>query len=932
MLVGYRSERSRLVDLVTSASDGDGGAVVLAGDAGVGKSSLCAEVAASAASTAIVLRASGVEQETAIAFAALHQLLVPLEGRIHELPGPQAESLQAALALGSSSAGDRLALGAAVHSLLTSVGSHVVVVVDDLQWVDPSTRSALLFAARRLEATSVAMVISTRRDDRQEPEDLRGLPVMRLTGLEPGEVASLLSDRGHEVAPGVVDALWRETGGNPLALLEAARALSTAVLAGIEPLPQPLPVGPALQEHYGARIDVLPERVGQALLLAAAGQRALEVLSTALEAAGLGFDELQVAEEEGLVEIAAGSVRFTHPLIRGAAYHGRQPHERRRAHRLLAEADPDPDRRAWHTAHAATGHDDDAATALRETAGRALARGGSPEAATSLQVAARLSSEPGTRLEVRIEAARCWHVAGLPARALSALDAAESDANAPVERAQLQEARATIELWLGNPRAARDLLELEADRIAASAPELATRLRILASMPSTMIAEVERSHRLAERACHDVDGGRLGWWSDAALGAAKLLLGQYDTGRELVEQATATALTDDVEVLSLQPDALPAAFFLVQGLWLAEEWQSAEELVTRIIQQARRHRAPALLTLPLALLADVHLRTGRLQEARAEASEAVDLSRAVGHVTELCHALALLALAGSKLGDPATRTYAAEVLALVEQTGAASMGAYAHQSLGALAVAEGRFDDAIVELRMAGHVTRSHGVVHPGVVPWASDLVEALVAAARADDAADVAHDHREQAQALATPMSLGVAERCRGLLGGDDAEDALRRSLAILPIERSPFEGARTALALGELLRRDHRRREARAHLSDAAVTFARLGAERWAERCREELRAAGGRSSATTARSLHDLSPQELRIALRVAAGETNREVAAALYISPKTVENTLTSIYAKLAVRSRTELAGLMATTGGAEPSPRRIRHGARTTDVG
>jgi DNA-binding CsgD family transcriptional regulator len=911
MLVGYEGERAHLSRLIAGAGAGQGGALVVIGAAGAGKSSLCEEAMAQVASPAVSLCAKGIEQESPIPFAGLHQLLLPLLDCVADLPTPQTQSLEAALALRSAPPGDQLALGAAVHTLLVSACSPVVALIDDAHWIDHSTLGALRFAARRLSGTTVAMIFGERRHEPSAPGVITGVPTVHLAGLSAVAARELIASVDGTVSAEVADQLRAETGGNPLAIIEAVRALSPGALAGVEPLPRPLPVGPALQEYFGARIAQLSDAARKATVLAAAGPDAAEVLGGAMRSASVPWSALEEAEDAGLVEIARGRVRFAHPLVRAAAYHSQPAHQRREAHQLLAEADADPDRGAWHAARAAAGTDEVAAGRLRDAAHRALSRGGYPEAAAALQTAAQLSADRSFRLNVRLDATQAWHIAGMPDRALAAVDAAAGDVDSPTERARVHEARAAVELWLGNPRAARDLLSEEADRIDQADPIAAARLRLLASMPSTMIAEVETAHELAQAAWERLGANEDSGASTAALAGAKLLLGDYRAGLSLARRATDSYTALDPE----HSDLLPAAFWVIQALRLTEHWDEAEKLANQLIGHGRSHGAPGLLALPLALLADVHAGVGRLQEALAEASEAVELCEELDHVTQHCHALAVLARVEAMLGDPTADEHANAALALAEQTGARSMEAYAHHAKGALALAEHRYDDATVELRRVQQITVDAAMVHPGVVPWQADLVDALVHNGETDDATTVADGLRDQAEVMQSPRAVGSALRCEGLLGGGGAERALARSLEVLPLQQSPFEGARAHLALGELLRRTRQKREARGHLRRAEATFTDLGATPWADRCRAELRAAGGRSEPSTHPTLRALTPQELRIALRVAAGETNREVAAALYLSPKTVENTLTNVYSKLGVRSRTELAGRVQATGNA-----------------
>ena len=916
MFFGYEQERSRLDGIVAAALAGDGGAIVVTGAAGAGKSSLLATVAGGVADRSQHLKVQGAEPEATIPFAALHQLLAPLIDDVRRLPPPQAESLRAALALEAVAPGDPLALGAAVHSLLTSADEPVVLTVDDSQSLDRSSLGVLAFVARRLHGTPVAMLVAERTGHGAPVDQLAGLARVELTGLDQAAARSMMAMEAPDASREVVDALHEETGGNPLALHEAAVSLPPEVLRGATQLPGPVPVGLTLQDHYGAQIAALPERSRRALVLVAAGGGSVQVVPGALRSAGSGWSDLEAAEAAGLLQLDAGEVRFSHPLVRAAAYHLATPSERRRAHRLLADADPDPDRQAWHLCRAARGTDEPAAAGLQRSAGRALARGAYSEAAAALEAAARLTADASMRLGCRMEAARAWHLAGIPEHALASLDAATTDTGSELDRARLEEVRGGIELWLGQPRVARDRFRADATRVARLDPVLAARLRVLATLTSTMIADLDDAERLAETAWDELSGGPLAGWAASALGIVKLLVGDYRAGTALTQRAVDALELIELQAAEVDPRDLSATFFTVQSLRLAERFSDAEALAQRLIDHARRGRAPGLLPLPLALLADVHLAVGSLHDARAEITEALEVCDLVGHVTERCHVIAVMARVEAALGDPSAERRAREVLSLVDQTGARSMEAYARHALGVLALGQGRLDDAAVELEGVGELLHASGVRHPSVIPWTADLVEALVRSGRADEAAALVDDLRAQAERLGTTYSRAVAERCTGLLGGEEAERILRDAVARQRAQDTPMEAARTELALGEVLRRKQRRRDARRHLSRAAATFHRIGAAAWVDRASAELRAAGGRVPTPTDDRLQALNPQELRITLRVAGGETNREVAAACYVSPKTVEATLTSVYAKLGVRSRTELARLVTLRDGGQ----------------
>ena len=900
VLVGYEAERTRLAELVAAAEAGHGGALALLGDGGTGKSALCEELAASARCG--VLRARGLESEAPVPFAALFDVLAPLRGRIGHLPRPQAAAIRAALALAPPATGDRLALGLAVLNLLAAEGPAVVV-VDDAHWIDGSSLAVLAFVARRLHGHPVAMLLAARPEG-PVLDQLRGVEVRRLEGLSADAATALLAERGAAVDDAVAVALWRATRGTPLALIEIAGALPAASLNGVEPLPDPLPAGGRLLELYRGEIDGLPSATRDGLLLVAASEGGIEVLDVALASAHLSWPDLEPAEQAGLVRVTPAGVTFRHPLVRAAVYHGASDAERRRAHARLAHASADPDRQVWHRAEATVGPDSLLAAELRAAADRALRRGGYAEAATALWRAALATPDRGERLEAQVAAARAWHLAGNPERALGMLENLAAEVADPVERARVEELRAAVLMWTGPLRPVRDLLRAEADRVEDVSAEQAARMRSLASVLSTMLGEVREGVGLARRAW---EVQRNGGPSEVAQASAVLALGLLLVGERAEGERLAATAAGALAALSADQAGVELALS-GHALMLAERWDESVRFLYRIIEHARRHQGPAFLSTALAMLADVQIRQGRLHEALAGAAEAVDICEEVGSATERTHALVVLAHAKAVLGDETARDHAEEALARAREQDAGALEPFAHHALGLLHLAHGRDVAAIAHLEEAGRLTGADDVVDPIVVPWARDLVEALVRTGDLIRAAAVSTELSARATG-AGPWVRAIAARCHGLLGGDDAEDHLRSALEELPPEHAPYEAARTALVLGELLRRQLRRREAREHLARALGIFERLGAEPWAKRARGELRAAGGVPPLPATGTLTTLTPQELRVALRVADGDTNREVAAALYLSPKTVENTLTRAYRKLGVRSRTELARII-----------------------
>ncbi|MEU6710466.1 AAA family ATPase, partial [Nonomuraea sp. NPDC046802] len=463
MLYGRTTEITAIDTVISRARDGAGGALVLRGEAGVGKTALL-DLAASGGGAMRVLRTTGVEPESDLAFAALHQLLWPVTGLLDALPDPQRAAVRGALGLDAAASGDRFLLAAGVLSLLAEAAAPngLLCVIDDFQWVDRASADALLFAARRLSTERIAMLLAVREDTpptgaapvkgargavpatgaalvrgahgnapatgaalvrgARGDTSVKGVPSVDVGGLAEPAAAELLGDAVHARVKRELVAL---TGGNPLALRETARFLTPAQLAGREPLPDPLPGGAQL---FGERVAALSEAARQVALVAAV-EGDLDLVLRAADRLGAGRAALHELEAAGLAAVSGARVRFGHPLVRSAVYEAATPAHRRAAHALLAEL-ADGDRRAWHLAGAALGQDESVAAALTRTAARARDRGGYGDAATALVRAAELTPATLTRAERLKNAAVAAWLAGRPGQAESLLAEAREHTDA----------------------------------------------------------------------------------------------------------------------------------------------------------------------------------------------------------------------------------------------------------------------------------------------------------------------------------------------------------------------------------------------------------------------------------------------------------------------------------------------------------------------
>jgi DNA-binding CsgD family transcriptional regulator len=911
-LLGRDAERERIVALLEAARSGHSSVLLLAGEPGVGKSALL-EDARSRAGDLRVLTARGVESESDIAFAGLLDLVRPVVDLRANLPAVQAAALEAALALAGSSPVDRFAVHAATLGLLAAAaeGSGLLVTVDDVHWLDAPTRSALLFAARRLEEEGVAVLMATRTGEAPDVERA-DLPLLQIGRLDQEAGRELLA-RQARLAPAVRDRVLAEAGGNPLALRELAATLSPAQQAGREPLPSPLPAGPELHDAFARRIRDLPADTDRALLVAAASDAPEDdVIAAALAELGLEHLALAPAEEAGLVAHEGPSLVFSHPALRSAIYHAAAADERRAAHRALAQAQDRRgrrDRAAWHLAAAAVEPDERVADALEQAGRDAHRRGGLATAASSLEAAGRLSPRPADRSRRLREAAESWLLVGYGQRAIAALDDALEHAPGPPERADVQRIRGRAMITRGRPRAAHDLLVHEADTIEPLDPARAAMLHAEACIAHMSGGDMAALAARARRAIELADAA--GAPAAAALG--RIMLAECEIARG--EGATAHPALRSFEPLLLNRDLWAEAGHIVAMaagccMWVEDD-AFAEQLLTGLIEHGRAGAALRALPFPLAVRSRLGFRRGHWAESHADAEEATRLARDVEESAFLANALAPLAHIEGAMGIPSARDHAAESRALSAALGAEAIAFYADLALGLTELGEGREAEAAEALERALETSTRLGTYEPGVLLPHPDLAEAYTRIGRTDDARRVLDSYGEMVERSIAPTPRAALARGRLLLTDDGGLDeriaeATRAAAAV----QAPFEQARTYLVAGERLRRARRRADARDALRLASRTFDALGARPWKRRTDAELKATGERSRPRTENAPgEELTPQELRIALSVAEGATNKEVAAALFLSPKTIEYHLASVYRKLGVRSRTQLGRVL-----------------------
>ncbi|MFB9476394.1 AAA family ATPase [Nonomuraea salmonea] len=871
MLYGRTAEVSALDEVIARARDGSGGAVVVRGAAGTGKTALL-DAAAARGGAMRVLRTTGVESESDLAFAALHQVLWPVIGSLGALPEPQRLAVGAALGL-EPGGGDRFLVGAGVLSLLAEAAAPdgLICVIDDFQWIDRASADALLFAARRLATERVAMLLAVRGD-----APVKGVPrTLDVRGLPESAADELLRDRHAELSARVRRELVTLTGANPLALYEIVARLTPAQRAGDEPLPDPLPGGARLFGDQVAALSPAARLIG----LVAAVEADLPLVLSAAErlAGGQALAEL---EESGLAEVAGATVRFRHPLVRSAIHEAASPADVRRVHAVLAELASD-DRRAWHLAGAALGQDEQVAAALVAAADRARERGGYGAAAMALARAAELTPEPRARAVRLKDAAVAAWLGGRPGQAQSLLAEARERAGEDVGLAmEVARLRGRFELNSGDAAeavrilAAGDTLDMLADAAEAA----------------SYVGDTAAIIALGRRAAAHPEG----FLRDTVAGVGLTLDGDAE-GPGLLRRALSHAgeLEDAAEHLW----AAAAASYLGEN-------DLAADLAERAGRVARVSGMSGQLPVVLEFVATAERIAGRLARSQALSEEGLELAREAGYTNTVAAHLANLAAVAALRGeeeDCERQARAALAIAIPHRVGMrAGLASYA---LALLDLCLGRY--AAAHDRFHAVVTAGPGAGHPTVVSRSTpDRIEAAVGAGDEEGARATLAAYERWSANAGTPESHALLARCRGLVEG--SSDAFAEALRL---HTNPFESARTALLLGERLRRSQRPGEARAQLRAAWETFEQAGARPWARRAQEELRAAGESGQAPPSDVLDVLTPQELRIAGLAADGLSSKEIAARLFLSPRTVEYHLYKMYPKLGISSRTDLARLV-----------------------
>ncbi|MGH9209072.1 MAG: helix-turn-helix transcriptional regulator [Acidimicrobiales bacterium] len=948
VVIGRGRERAVIEGLVAGARSGRSGVLVLHGEPGVGKSVLLGHGVGLAADFC-VLRASGVETELDLAFAGLDQLVRPVLSLAERLAGLQADALLGALGLVDAVGSDRFLVAVATLSLLSEVAEDgpVLCVIDDAQWLDQSSSEALAFAARRLEAEGVVLLAATR------DEPWPGLPALRIGGFESQDAGDLLRQRGGDVAPEVRARLVDETGGNPLALVELAGSLSAGQLAGADPLPRPVRLGSRVERAFLDRVRQLPEATQTLLLIAATDDTGDPgVIVRAAGELGVEPDALEAAERAGLAKVDdTDGIGFRHPLVRAAVYQAATFSARSAAHRALAgvlEGDDHAARRAWHRAATATGPDEAIARELERSGETARQRGAHAVASATFERAGELSAGEPDRARLLVAAAgaafqagQADRAAGLAGRAQPLVADRATAGEVAVLRGRIEFARGsavTAHAWLLG--AAQHIAEHDAQAATAVLVE-AARAAWTANDPGRL---VEATKQLAEltppaddplaeltppaddplaglvsttiaiadlfagRTADAVVGMRRGldaWRGSAWAGDASDVGNVGGVGHRARSRADDA---DDADHGDHDAALVEASLALVGYTRVTSDDAAGLALGSAVVAECRQRGWAVWLPWTLANLSMTEAVAGRHSAALVSATEGLQLARDLDQPTLVCRCESILVWLAAVRGDQdQCRELAHDTVRLAETHQLATIAVSATWALGLLDLSLGRPEQAFDRLadRTAGPLAVPHFVCL-----FLPDLLEAAARAGRTNEVGELVAWYEEWATATQQPVAQANLHRCQALLGDQTAEEHFGEALRLFehagPDQR-PFDRARTQLLYGEWLRRARRRVEARAQLSAAHETFQRLGAEPWADRAAAELRATGQTLRRPDTARMR-LTPQEMQVVRLVAQGGSNKDVAAKLFLSHRTVAYHLHKAYPKLGVTSRTELAHL------------------------
>jgi DNA-binding CsgD family transcriptional regulator len=897
VLIGRDAEQARIESVLDDARARRAGVLVLRGEPGVGKTTLL-EAAIQGATDFRILTSTAVQSERELPFAGVHALLQPLLGEIEGLPGPQAVALRSALAMGPSTEGDAFATYAAVLGLLANAAASepILVVVDDVQFLDRWSSEALGFAFRRLRDEPIAVLLGLRTEEVSTFE-VEGLPAISIEPLPGPDAVALLKASAPDAGADAQRRILELARGNPLALVELPRLLAVDP-AGSAGLQGDLPRTSALLSRaFGRRIEALPDPARLAVVVAAAEEEGrVDTVVRACRSLGAQAIDLEAAEAAGILRIRGERLEFRHPLVRAVAYADASAALRRSAHRALAGAldgQPTKDRWVWHSALASVEPDDKIAEALEDIGGRTL--DASPGAAqAAFEEAARLSSGQGDRSRRLFGAARAAEGGGRLDTAETFALSAGALASDDLRAAEIAHLVGRVRARLGDASAI-DMLTEAAGRAAARDPE---RAALMFAEAADFAFEINfgRAESIARSAWE------LAWPRGGK--TEQLVTLRYADTLGYRGDARATALWRRVGELATADD--PERHRLsAEGLFSAGDDAAASEVATRAVALARSRSALNVLTQSLEFLALSEARRGRLQAGLDAITEGLELLFALRQPREELYACGVAAYIAASLGlEARCREHVrrsieiGQLLGQPIRTGVAQ--GILELTLGHAAAAAESLLQRAAEI---GERLEGNAFAPRPIVPT---LVEALVRAGRRADAIPFLLPFEAAAERTERPLVIAYAQRMRALV--DDSTEGLAAAVGLFAHADNRYEQARTELLLGEALRRERQRGAARKVLRSAVEGFDGVGANGWADRARAEL-AATGETVRRDQLASNELTPQERVVARLVAQGFTNKQIAEQLFLSPNTIETHLRHIFQKADVRTRTQLAHVL-----------------------
>ncbi|MFI2346565.1 LuxR C-terminal-related transcriptional regulator [Streptomyces sp. NPDC019443] len=911
-MVGRRAERRQLVAWIEACrSARKGGALLLTGDQGLGKTMLIRH-ATHLAQGFHTVRADGVQAEQGLDYAAVQRMVRPLAVGVRRLPPHLAELLERVVLGLVPPPRERPLISVAVLALLSrsSVRRPVLVTVDDLQWVDAESQHVLGLVARRISAERVLVLAGA---DGEEPMLMPGVPVLHLTGMSDRDCLRLIAQHHPSaVAPAVCEVLVHAANGNPLVLLELLRTLNPGQLAELPRLPDPLPLGPRLTQLRLAPLGKLSDDCRRLLTLLATEPRLdPPTLYRVAQLAAIDPAALKSAEVAGLITVSRTTVSFRDAALARAIRQSLDLTERHWAHELLARAFAagHDDRRGWHEAALSTEADAGLADELERQAARARRHGEPCHAAVLMERSAELTGEDGQRAGRLVAAATCSSMAGRLRRAARLLEQAEVLAGTqhPSLQGDIALLQGVLSLHQGTPDDAYDALLTAADVLADGNTRLAAKALAAAGEAGLYAGSEDLPVRAARRARALLGGSEVSDEPDARL-AAHCLLGVAESLRGL--PTAGIRLRKSVADAAQSEDPLLLAWAAHGALFTADD-AHARSLAARAVALARRAGDIPTVAHAMQYLAYSECWLSGPDSARLIATEALRLARGTGQLTCVRNLMGMLMLAAGLAGDTETcERYADRVVDEATEHGNGLACALGLWGLAHVDLASGRWDEAAAKLR---RITRMKPG-HPGVALQAVPAyVEAAVRAGLRPRAERATAAFARWAEGVGQGWPTALVAQCRAVLSSGDPEEYFRLALRLHAPGDRELELARTALLYGEYLKRERRRAESRVQLREAAEIFRRHRARLWLDRACAELRASGGNATAEAGDSTHathpagteSLTARQREIVRLVATGATNKEVAARLCLSPRTVDYHLRRVFQQLHITSRAEL---------------------------